>query len=111
MTGENRQTQSAFFCMNRIPVDVLFLFNNQPSLKLIPNRLPHFRCIGFHNPPLFRVLQIRKDGLPELLCPFRLTPQVWKQDTSLMNWPMMLAADGKSVFGGSDNGSVFYWKL
>jgi len=36
---------------------------------------------------------------------------VWKQDTSLMNWPMMLAADGKSAFGGSDNGSVFYWKL
>ncbi|MCF6301542.1 MAG: hypothetical protein L3J52_10570, partial [Proteobacteria bacterium] len=36
---------------------------------------------------------------------------VWKYDTPMMNWPMMLARDGKSVFGGSDDGSVYYWKL
>lgn len=36
---------------------------------------------------------------------------VWKHDTSMMNWPMMLARDGKSVIGGSDDGSVYYWKL
>lgn len=32
-----------------------------------------------------------------------------KQDTTLMNWPMMLSYDGKFAFGGSDNGSVYYW--
>jgi WD40 repeat protein len=37
--------------------------------------------------------------------------QIWKQDTSQMNWPMMLAQDGSSVFGGSDEGSVYYWNL
>ncbi|WP_395374798.1 hypothetical protein [Marinicella sp. W31] len=35
----------------------------------------------------------------------------WKYDTKLMNWPMMLSRDGSSVFGGSDDGSVYYWKL
>ena len=35
----------------------------------------------------------------------------WHYKTKLMNWPMMLARDGGSVFGGSDDGSVYYWKL
>jgi WD40 repeat protein len=36
---------------------------------------------------------------------------VWKYDTSKRNWPMMIARDGKSAFGGSDEGSVYYWDL
>ena len=36
---------------------------------------------------------------------------IWKYDTSKMNWPMMIADDGKSAFGGSDEGSVYYWDL
>lgn len=36
---------------------------------------------------------------------------VWQYDTVMMNWPMMLARDGKSVFGGSDDGTVYYWTL
>lgn len=35
----------------------------------------------------------------------------WQYPTTQMNWPMMLAADGRSVFGGSDDGAVYYWKL
>ncbi len=37
--------------------------------------------------------------------------QIWRHDTTMMNWPMALAQDGSSVIGGSDNGSVYYWKL
>ena len=36
---------------------------------------------------------------------------LWHYDTAIMNWPMMLASDGGSVFGGSDDGAVYYWKL
>ncbi|MEZ5472428.1 MAG: WD40 repeat domain-containing protein [Marinicella sp.] len=36
---------------------------------------------------------------------------IWQQNTNMMNWPMMLAQDGGSVIGGSDNGSVYYWSL
>ena len=36
---------------------------------------------------------------------------VWKYDTTMMNWPMKLARDGKSVFAGSDDGNVYYWDL
>ena len=35
----------------------------------------------------------------------------WSYATKLMNWPMMLSRDASSVFGGSDDGSVYYWKL
>lgn len=35
----------------------------------------------------------------------------WRYPTAQMNWPMMLAADGLSVFGGSDDGAVYYWDL
>lgn len=35
----------------------------------------------------------------------------WQFPTSQMNWPMALAADASSVFGGSDDGAVYYWTL
>ncbi|KGI76935.1 hypothetical protein [Oleiagrimonas soli] len=35
----------------------------------------------------------------------------WQYTTSLMNWPMAIAADGHAVFGGSDDGSAYYWML
>lgn len=34
---------------------------------------------------------------------------LWSYPTNLMNWPMQIAADGRSVVGASDNGSVYYW--
>jgi len=37
--------------------------------------------------------------------------KIWQYQTNQMNWPMQLADDGLSVIGGSDNGSVYYWKL
>ena len=37
--------------------------------------------------------------------------QLWSYQTSQMNWPMMLAADASAVFGGSDDGAVYYWDL
>lgn len=37
--------------------------------------------------------------------------QLWQYDTRLMNWPMALTPDGKTVVGGSDDGSLYYWKL
>ena len=37
--------------------------------------------------------------------------KLWRYQTSQMNWPMMLAADASAVFGGSDDGAVYYWKL
>lgn len=37
--------------------------------------------------------------------------KIWQHQTDMMNWPMQLAIDGHSVIGGSDNGSVYYWKL
>ena len=36
---------------------------------------------------------------------------LWQYQTDMMNWPMQLARNGQSVIGGSDNGSVYYWKL
>jgi hypothetical protein len=41
----------------------------------------------------------------------RTGEKAWSYDTSLMNWPMQVSADGKHAFGGSDNGSVYYWDL
>lgn len=35
----------------------------------------------------------------------------WRYPTTQMNWPMVLAADAQSVFGGSDDGAVYYWTL
>ena len=37
--------------------------------------------------------------------------QLWQYGTKLMNWPMMLTPDGKTAVGGSDDGSIYYWKL
>lgn len=37
--------------------------------------------------------------------------QLWQYDTRLMNWPMALTPDGRTVVGGSDDGSMYYWKL
>ncbi len=34
----------------------------------------------------------------------------WRYGTPVMNWPMAISADGHAVFGGSDDGSVYYWK-
>jgi hypothetical protein len=36
---------------------------------------------------------------------------LWQYATPLMNWPMVAAANGKAVFGGSDDGSAYYWAL
>jgi len=36
---------------------------------------------------------------------------LWQYATPLMNWPMVVAAGGKAVFGGSDDGSAYYWAL
>ncbi len=33
----------------------------------------------------------------------------WSYPTSLMNWPMMISANGQAIVGGSDNGNVYYW--
>lgn len=37
--------------------------------------------------------------------------QLWQYGTRLMNWPMALTPDGKTVVGGSDDSSLYYWKL
>lgn len=37
--------------------------------------------------------------------------QLWQYGTQLMNWPMVLTADGTVAVGGSDDGSIYYWKL
>lgn len=37
--------------------------------------------------------------------------RLWQYGTRLMNWPMALTPDGKTVVGGSDDGSMYYWKL
>lgn len=34
---------------------------------------------------------------------------LWSYPTDLMNWPMQIAADGRSVVGASDNGRVYSW--
>ncbi|MBC3765505.1 PQQ-like beta-propeller repeat protein [Neptunicella marina] len=33
----------------------------------------------------------------------------WKFDTTLMNWPMAISANGNAIFGASDNGTAYYW--
>jgi WD40 repeat protein len=37
--------------------------------------------------------------------------QLWQYGTRLMNWPMALTPDGATAVGGSDDGSIYYWKL
>jgi hypothetical protein len=37
--------------------------------------------------------------------------QLWQYGTKLMNWPMALTPDGTAAVGGSDDGSIYYWKL
>ena len=34
---------------------------------------------------------------------------LWRYATPVMNWPMALTPDGAHAFGGSDDGSVYYW--
>jgi len=34
---------------------------------------------------------------------------LWSYATPLMNWPMVITPDGAHVFGGSDDGSVYFW--
>lgn len=36
--------------------------------------------------------------------------QLWNFPTSMMNWPMSIAADGNAIFGASDNGNAYYWR-
>lgn len=35
--------------------------------------------------------------------------QLWSYPTPVMNWPMAITPDGAHAFGGSDDGSVYYW--
>jgi hypothetical protein len=35
---------------------------------------------------------------------------LWRYPTPIMNWPMALTPDGTRAFGGSDDGSVYYWE-
>ena len=35
--------------------------------------------------------------------------QLWSYATPLMNWPMAITPDGSHAFGGSDDGSVYFW--
>ncbi len=35
--------------------------------------------------------------------------QLWIKNTSIMNWPMAINATGTAIFGGSDDGRVYYW--
>ena len=35
---------------------------------------------------------------------------LWSYPTRLMNWPMQITPDGCYVFGGSDDGCVYYWQ-
>jgi WD40 repeat protein len=34
---------------------------------------------------------------------------LWTYATPVMNWPMVITPDGTHVFGGSDDGSVYFW--
>ncbi|WP_115719345.1 WD40 repeat domain-containing protein [Gallaecimonas mangrovi] len=34
---------------------------------------------------------------------------LWRYQTSLMNWPMMITGSGKRILGGSDDGLAYYW--
>lgn len=35
--------------------------------------------------------------------------QLWSYATPVMNWPMVITPDGANLFGGSDDGSVYFW--
>jgi hypothetical protein len=35
--------------------------------------------------------------------------QLWQYPTPVMNWPMVITPDGAHLFGGSDDGSVYFW--
>lgn len=35
--------------------------------------------------------------------------QLWDFPSSMMNWPMPVAANGNAIFGASDNGNAYYW--
>ena len=35
--------------------------------------------------------------------------QLWQFATPVMNWPMVITPDGSHAFGGSDDGSVYFW--
>lgn len=36
--------------------------------------------------------------------------QLWRYPTPIMNWPMAITPDGRYAFGGSDDGSVYFWQ-
>ncbi|MCM2678137.1 hypothetical protein [Echinimonas agarilytica] len=36
--------------------------------------------------------------------------QIGQYQTSQMNWPMAITANGQYLFGASDNGTAYYWK-
>lgn len=38
-----------------------------------------------------------------------LGTQLWSFPTPVMNWPMVITPDGTHAFGGSDDGSVYFW--
>jgi hypothetical protein len=35
--------------------------------------------------------------------------RLWSYATPVMNWPMVITPDASRVFGGSDDGSVYFW--
>ncbi|MBV1787864.1 hypothetical protein KQ940_07320 [Marinobacterium sp. D7] len=35
--------------------------------------------------------------------------QLWQYPTKIMNWPMMISANGAAIIGGSDTGELFFW--
>lgn len=35
--------------------------------------------------------------------------KLWSYATPIMNWPMTITPDGSYAFGGSDDGSVYFW--
>lgn len=53
-----------------------------------------------------------QDETPGSFYLFDLASQqcLWSYPTSLMNWPMQITPDGRYVFGGSDDGCVYYWQ-
>ncbi|GAB4174206.1 MAG: hypothetical protein Kow0020_09630 [Wenzhouxiangellaceae bacterium] len=36
---------------------------------------------------------------------------IWSYPTRLMNWPMMISADGRLAVGGTDGGMVYGWRM
>lgn len=36
---------------------------------------------------------------------------LWQYATTVMNWPMVVTPDAQVALGGSDDGSMYYWKL